>query len=322
MGGRGRWGWREASWPRSPKGPIALPEGRTEAITHPLPLPPSPYALQLPPEPQGGALVFGLELDLDTHFSFFWHPFKHRHYCWWGFYSLIIFLPHNITRTLEKRCHPLGFYPFIQHRFVANLGHFHLKSVKFYRNNYSICNYFILVFFKYWVSHLKSRINCFVVFVTDWSEIKPESWHGFMSKNIICHINFTSHTHTHTRTYLQHSSGTCENIIGERGGCMFAWLCVMTACRFPVTSTWVCGSRWREEKYATIFAFVLGSPVCVLCRVWSYFRMCKLWSAPHQMKCSPQGSVCQCPVIGGNQTCVLLSAGGNIYRNVSNDFYH
>lgn len=46
--------------------------GGTHRSHHtPSPLPPNPHALQLLLELQGSALVFGLELDLDTTSSFF-----------------------------------------------------------------------------------------------------------------------------------------------------------------------------------------------------------------------------------------------------------
>lgn len=81
------------------------------------------------------------------------------------------------------------------------------------------------------------------------------TWFSF-KQSLFCHINFITiflscifasvDTHRGVCLWLQHSSGTCENIISERGGCVFAWLGVMTACRFPVTSTWVL--RLQKEK--------------------------------------------------------------------------
>lgn len=55
-----------------------------------------------------------------------------------------------------------------------------------------------------------------------------------------------SHTHTQMCLILLHSGSRSENIISERGGCVFARLGVMTVCTFPVTSTTVQDSTCRR----------------------------------------------------------------------------
>lgn len=88
-------------------GPIALPEGRTEAITHPLsfPQPSMPYSLL---ELRGGALVFRLELDLDTHFFFNDIPLNISIAS--DEVSITFYSPFVLTlpvQYLKKHCHPV-----------------------------------------------------------------------------------------------------------------------------------------------------------------------------------------------------------------------
>lgn len=128
-------------------------------------------------------------------------------------------------------------------------------------------------------------------------------------------------TQAHTGFSLQHSSGTCEHIISQRAGCVFARLgcsdCLQNSCHKLTCS--LAAPEEEDDECATIFAFVLGCQ-CVYSAVCDGTSVCVSYdlSAPDEVLSVEVGVSASSG--GGNRTWTLLSAGRKYTEMFCNDF--